>query len=41
MVVLTPPVAMAILIFRGHLFALLHGSSHRQRLFKQASGGVR
>jgi hypothetical protein len=30
---LTPPVAMAILLFRGHLFALLHGSSRRQRLF--------
>lgn len=30
---LTPPVAMAILLFRGHLFASLHGSSRRQRLF--------
>lgn len=30
---LTPPVAMAILLFRGHLFALLRGSSRRQRLF--------
>jgi hypothetical protein len=30
---LTPPVAMAILLFRGHLFALLHGSSRRQRRF--------
>ncbi len=30
---LTPPVAMSILLFRGHLFALLHGSSRRQRLF--------
>ncbi|ALA58649.1 hypothetical protein [Nitrospira moscoviensis] len=30
---LTPPVAMAILLFRGHLFALLHGTSRRQRLF--------
>lgn len=30
---LTPPVAMGILLFRGHLFALLHGSSRRQRLF--------
>lgn len=30
---LTPPVAMAILLFRGHLFALLHGSSRRRRLF--------
>lgn len=30
---LTPPVAMAMLLFRGHLFALLHGTSRRQRLF--------
>ena len=30
---LTPPMAMAILLFRGHLFASLHGSSRRQRLF--------
>ena len=30
---LTPPVAMAILLFRGHLFALLQRSSHRQRRF--------
>lgn len=32
-VLLTPPAAMAILIFRGHLFAMLHGSSRRQRRF--------
>lgn len=32
---LTPPVAMAILLFRGHLFALLHGTSRRQRLFSR------
>ncbi|MGE0468391.1 MAG: hypothetical protein AB7L09_05080 [Nitrospira sp.] len=32
---LTPPVAMAILLFRGHLFAALHGSSRRQRLFSR------
>lgn len=32
-ILLTPPVAMSILLFRGHLFALLHGSSHRQRAF--------
>ncbi len=32
--VLTPPVAVAMLIFRGHLFAALHGSSRRQRLFQ-------
>ncbi len=35
MALLTPPVAMAILVFRGHLFALLHGSSRRQRMFRQ------
>lgn len=33
LLLLTPPVALAILLFRGHLFALLHGSSRRQRLF--------
>ncbi|HSA62004.1 MAG TPA: hypothetical protein VLE03_07165 [Nitrospiraceae bacterium] len=33
LLLLTPPVAMAILLFRGHLFALLHGTSRRQRLF--------
>lgn len=33
LLLLTPPVAMAILLFRGHLFASLHGSSRRQRLF--------
>lgn len=32
-ILLTPPVAMSVLVFRGHLFALLHGSSRRQRLF--------
>ncbi len=36
--VLTPPVAMAILLFRGHLFATLHGSSRRQRLFSRQFG---
>lgn len=34
-IVLTPPVAVAMLIFRGHLFAALHGSSRRQRLFRE------
>ncbi len=33
LLLLTPPVAIAVLLFRGHLFALLHGSSRRQRLF--------
>ena len=33
LLLLTPLAAMAILLFRGHLFALLHGSSRRQRLF--------
>ncbi len=31
---LTPPLAVAMLIFRGHLFAALHGSSRRQRMFR-------
>ncbi len=35
LILLTPPVAMAILLFRGHLFAALHGSSRRQRLFSR------
>jgi hypothetical protein len=30
---LTPPAALAMLLFRGHLFALLSGSSRRQRRF--------
>jgi len=30
---LTPPLAVAILLFRGHLFASLSGSSRRQRQF--------
>jgi hypothetical protein len=30
---LTPAVAIAMLLFRGHLFASLHGSSRRQRRF--------
>jgi hypothetical protein len=30
---LTPVAAVAMLIFRGHLFAALHGTSRRQRLF--------
>ncbi len=33
LLLLTPPMAMAVLLFRGHLFALLRGSSRRQRLF--------
>jgi hypothetical protein len=35
LLLLTPPMAMAILLFRGHLFAALHGSSRRQRLFSR------
>jgi hypothetical protein len=31
---LTPVAAVAMLIFRGHLFRALHGSSRRQRLFQ-------
>lgn len=30
----TPVVSVLILIFRGHLFAALHGTSRRQRLFR-------
>jgi hypothetical protein len=29
----TPPLAVAMLLFRGHLFASLHGVSRRQRRF--------
>ncbi len=36
-ILLTPPLAVLILLFRGHLFAALHGSSRRQRLFKGRS----
>jgi hypothetical protein len=36
--VLTPPVAVFMLIFRGHLFAALHGSSRRQRLYQRGFG---
>jgi hypothetical protein len=36
--VLTPPLAVAILLFRGHLFAALHGSTRRQRLFNAGFG---
>jgi hypothetical protein len=35
MVILTPPAAVAMLLFRGHLFAALRGSSRRQRMFRQ------
>lgn len=30
---LTPPLIVVFLLFRGHLFASLHGSSRRQRAF--------
>jgi hypothetical protein len=33
LLLLTPPMAMGILLFRGHLFAVLRGSSRRQRLY--------
>lgn len=33
LLLLTPPLAMTLLLFRGHLFAMLRGSSRRQRLF--------
>ncbi len=32
--VMTPPLAVAMLFFRGHLFAALHGSTRRQRQFQ-------
>src|SRR5262245_45063317 len=32
-VLFTPPLAVAMLLFRGHLFASLHGVSRRQRRF--------
>lgn len=35
LVILTPPAAVAMLLFRGHLFAALHGTSRRQRRFQQ------
>lgn len=34
----TPILAVLILLFRGHLFAALHGSSRRQRLFRARAG---
>ena len=34
---LTPPLAVLMLVFRGHLFAALYGSSRRQRLFRARS----
>ncbi len=33
LLIFTPPLAVSILLFRGHLFALLSRSSHRQRQF--------
>ena len=36
--ILTPPVTVVILLFRGHLFAALHGSSRRQRMFRSQFG---
>ena len=34
----TPIVSVMILLFRGHLFAALHGTSRRQRLFRARTG---
>ncbi|MGH9426380.1 MAG: hypothetical protein ACRD2L_08770, partial [Terriglobia bacterium] len=36
---LTPPIAIAMLLFRGHLFASLHGSSRRTRRFTSGLRG--
>ncbi len=38
LLLVTPPVAVAMLLFRGHLFAALHGSSRRQRMFRHRWG---
>jgi hypothetical protein len=38
-ILLTPPIAVAILLFRGHLFANLRGSTRRQRLFRNKGWG--
>lgn len=35
--VLTPPLVLFMMFFRGHLFAALQGSSRRQRLFQEGS----
>lgn len=41
LLMLTPPAATAILLFRGHLFVLLRGASRRQRLFaRRANTGI-
>ena len=37
---LTPPLAVSILLFRGHLFASLSRSSHRQRQFASQMKGT-
>lgn len=36
---LTPPLAVVMLLFRGHLFASLHGFSRRQRRFASPFNG--
>lgn len=40
-VFLTPPLAVSILLFRGHLFASLSRSSHRQRQFASQMKGTK
>jgi hypothetical protein len=39
LLLLTPPVATGILLFRGHLFALLRGTTRRQRMFARRMEG--
>lgn len=39
LMLLTPPLAVLMLMFRGHLFAALHGSSRRQRMFRERFSG--
>ena len=38
-ILLTPPLATAMLLFRGHLFAALRGTSRRQRAFASKWSG--
>ncbi len=37
---MTPPLAVGIMFFRGHLFASLYGSSRRQRLLRRRFGSA-
>ena len=37
-IVLAPPLAVGMMLFRGHLFAALHGTSRRGRIFQNKFG---